>query len=186
MFYHPFLSKETKKLIDMVRFYLICSSFSSSVPNAVPSTKVFLSWNLQIMMNVYLTVPLTSWILDWMDSFSPMAIGNLPILTKMFPSNLGISYPLKICLYLHQGFWCDQYVEWLTPLLDLLLFLVELSETFSVNTLNSQSCGLFFSWMINSSIPQWFKLPMTPMEILGWGTLGKRTAPLNLLSFSGS
>lgn len=56
MFYQPFLSRETKKLIDMVRFYLNYSSVSSSVPNAVPNTNVFLSWNL-FGMNVCDIIP---------------------------------------------------------------------------------------------------------------------------------
>jgi len=34
--FHPFLSKEIKKLIDMLMFYLICSSVISAVATAVP------------------------------------------------------------------------------------------------------------------------------------------------------
>lgn len=81
-FCHPFFIRETKKLIDIVKFCLICSSDCSTFPIAVPKQDAFLDWNL--------TVFLTSLIFS--RSFSPYvkATGNFPSLTSTLPSNLVI------------------------------------------------------------------------------------------------
>lgn len=81
-FCQPFLSKETRKLMDMVIFCLICSSDWSTLPTAVPKQEAFLDWNL--------TVCFTSLILSASFSPSAMATGNLLSLTSTFPSSLVI------------------------------------------------------------------------------------------------
>lgn len=79
-FCHPFFMRDTKKLMDMVRFCLISSSVWLTFPTAVPKHEAFLDWNL--------TVCLTSAILSVSFSPSARATGNLPSLTRTLPNNL--------------------------------------------------------------------------------------------------
>lgn len=79
-FCQPFFINETKKLIAMVKFCLRFSSPVSTFPTAVPRQEAFLDWNL--------TVCFTSSILSLTRSPSPIAIGNLPILTSTLPRSL--------------------------------------------------------------------------------------------------
>ena len=80
----PFLRRETKKLIDVATFCLICSSVMLTFPTLVPIQRTFLRANL--------TVCLCSLTFSMMLSFSPMVSGYLPILTKMLPSSFGINF----------------------------------------------------------------------------------------------
>lgn len=81
-FCHPFFIRETRKLIDIVRFCLISSSDCSTFPIAVPRQAAFLGWNL--------TVFLTSLILSVNLSPSAKVIGNLLSLTSTLPKSLVI------------------------------------------------------------------------------------------------
>lgn len=78
-FCHPFFMRETRKLIDIVRFCLICSSVCSTLPIAVPRQEAFLDWNL--------TECLTSLILSRSFSPSAKAIGYLLSLTRTLPKS---------------------------------------------------------------------------------------------------
>ena len=80
MFCHPFLVRETRKLIPIVMFCLSSSSVWSTFPMAVPRHDAFLDWNL--------TVCLTSATLSTSFSPSAMAMGNFPSLTRTLPKSL--------------------------------------------------------------------------------------------------
>lgn len=80
MFCHPFLVRETKKLIPMVMFCLSSSSVWSTFPMAVPKQEAFFDWNL--------TVCLTSATLSTSFSPSAIAMGNFPSLTSTLPKSL--------------------------------------------------------------------------------------------------
>lgn len=82
MLCHPFFNKETKKLMDMVKFYLIYSSVILSVPIPFPKVKTF--------FNYHLTMDLISFTLAPTSSVSYITIGNFPILFNTLPNNLGI------------------------------------------------------------------------------------------------
>ena len=79
-FCHPFFIKETKKLIDIVRFCLMFSAPRSTFPMEVPRQAAFFDWNLTVCF-IYAI---------FSSAFYPsvMAIGNLPILTNTLPNNL--------------------------------------------------------------------------------------------------
>lgn len=79
---HPFFNKETKKLMDMFKFYLIYSSVISTVPIPLPKVKTF--------FNCHLMVDLTSLTFYSAVSVSYITKGNLLILFKTLPNNLGI------------------------------------------------------------------------------------------------
>lgn len=79
-FCHPFFMRETRKLIDMVRFCLRLSSPVSTVPIAVPRHEAFFDWNLTVCFN--------SSILAVIFSPSARVTGNKPIFTSTFPRSL--------------------------------------------------------------------------------------------------
>lgn len=79
-FCHPFFIKETKKLIDIVRFCLKLSSPVSIVPIEVPRHDAFFDWNL--------TVCFSSSILAVIFSPSAKVTGKRPILTSTLPRSL--------------------------------------------------------------------------------------------------
>ena len=84
-FCQPFFMRETRKLIAMVTFCLICSSESSAVPTEQPMQLTFFDWNL--------TVCLSSSILVTIFSPSTRLIGNRFILTRTLPSSLVTCLP---------------------------------------------------------------------------------------------
>lgn len=67
IFYHPFGSKEIKKLIDLNIFYLISSTLRLSVAIAVANHGPFLILNLTVLSNSYT--------LDSTFSFSRIKLG---------------------------------------------------------------------------------------------------------------
>jgi len=79
-FCHPFFIRETRKLIDIIRFCLKLSSPVSTLPIAVPRHEAFLDWNLTVCFN--------SSILAVIFSPSARVIGKRPILTKTLPKSL--------------------------------------------------------------------------------------------------
>lgn len=83
-FCQPFFNKDTKKLIAMFKFCLICSGCISMVPMAVPMHKTFFNWNLMVC---FISLDFAS-----TDSFSPTLKGNFPIFTKVLPNNFGICF----------------------------------------------------------------------------------------------
>ena len=46
MLFHPFLSREIKKLIEAIKFSSICSGVSYSLPTTTAKHKTFFNWNL--------------------------------------------------------------------------------------------------------------------------------------------
>lgn len=80
MFYHPFGSKDIKKLIDLRMFYLISSTERLSVAIAVASQGPFLILNLTVFNN--------SWTLLSIFSFSRMKLGCCPTELTCFPTIL--------------------------------------------------------------------------------------------------
>jgi hypothetical protein len=83
-FCHPFFIKETKKLIDIVKFCLILSYPVSTVPMAVPRHEAFFDWNLTVCFN--------SSILAVIFSPSARVTGKSPILTRTLPKSLVVCF----------------------------------------------------------------------------------------------
>lgn len=87
MLTQPFLRREARKEMQVLRFCLSWSSVISSLPKAVPSVRDFFNWNLMIRKAGYLTVAFTSVTLLAMDSDSGMETGNLFILVRTLPKS---------------------------------------------------------------------------------------------------
>ena len=164
MLFHPFLSKDTKKLIDMSKFCLICSSSILTCPIASPRLATFLSW--------YLIVARPSSIFAWTLSPCWTTTGNLPHLVKKGPPNLGRCLSkdseMKSALYFLAHFFKS------LPFLSLgLIFSFRVSAS-----MYSIPASLHLSIWAASAMKQIFNL--------GLGICGSFTDPLNLLSLFGS
>ena len=100
IFYHPFLVKETRKLMDFVTFYKIYSSVMPTFPTATPKSMTFLSWNLMVFFMVSC--------FSAIDSPSLMGIGTFPHLFKALPicfvTTLMSFWEARMMLYLEAHF----------------------------------------------------------------------------------
>ena len=83
MLFHPFFNNETRKLTEILRFCLICSSVMLTLATATPKHNTFFNWNLT-EARPSSTLALTS-------SAFWMTVGNLPHLVRKGPPSLGSS-----------------------------------------------------------------------------------------------
>jgi hypothetical protein len=159
---HPFLSRETKKLSDIMMLTLSSSSVIEAEPTAQARQVTFLSWNLtEARTSSTLLTRGSLWVTGW---------GNLLILLRMGPTTTGtflrtVSEARRSEYFLAQP---------LTSFLSLLNFLRESRSITSMSMLNLATSSLCFSSAMMQSLR------------VGRGLLGRRTVPTKRLSFWGS
>merc|ERR1711879_921812 len=126
LFCQFFLSRETRKLMDMVMLEYSSSGVMFTWPTHVDRHRTFFIWNLMVER--------TSSTLPSMASLWPMGDGNLPALARPGPRITGDQ--------LDQRLRCKEGIVTLSQFLDKLLVLVELLEVVLVHAGQVVGLGL--------------------------------------------
>lgn len=162
MLCHPFLRRETKKLIDIMMLVLSSSSLMVIEPTAAARQVTFFS--------CHFTEARTSSTLPRRGSLWETTCGNMLILLRIGPTTTGTFLRTVSEARRREYFFAHP----LTSFLSLLNFFRNSRSTTSMSILLLATSSLCFSSAI--------------MQILSWGRglKGRRTEPTNLLSFWGS